>query len=64
MATITFEIDLKGNVTSSVEGAEGLSCDDLTKPYYDGLGDPDPDKEYTAEACEIQTQTQTQTLTH
>ena len=39
MATITFTIKKEGTVTNTVEGVSGSSCDNLTFPINQKLGE-------------------------
>lgn len=50
---ITFTIDLEGNITSDVEGGDGVNCLEATDPYEKALGEVYPDREMKPEASEL-----------
>jgi hypothetical protein len=47
---ITFTIDLQGNITTDVEGGDGVNCLKATQPYEAALGDPNPKRDMKPEA--------------
>lgn len=50
---ITFTINLDGNITTDVEGGDGVNCLEATEPYEEALADPGPDRQMKPEACGI-----------